>query len=232
MPTVEVSMKDLGKLVGKQMTRNELDEALMYVKGEIDGVENGILKIDIKDTNRPDLWSAEGIARELRARIGKEKGIPKYKLKKSKVVVKVEKSVEKVRPLIVASVIRNVKVTEDLLVQMIQLQEKVAMTFGRKRKEVAIGLYDLDKIKPPIFYRAYKPSELKFVPLEFEREMDLQEILETHPKGQEYGDLLKGKERYPIVIDSAKVVSSMPPIINSEHTGKGQRRGSSCSTNN
>jgi len=220
MPTVEVSVKDLEKLVGVKMGRTELDEALMYVKGEIDGEENGVLKIDIKDTNRPDLWSAEGIARELRARLGKEKGIPKYKMKKSKVTVKVEKSVEKVRPLIVASIIRNVKVTDDLLVQMIQLQEKVAQTFGRKRKEVAIGLYDLDKIKPPVFYRAYKPREIKFVPLEFQNEMDLDEILELHPKGQEFGGLLKDHDRYPIVIDSADVVSSMPPIINSEHTGK------------
>ncbi len=46
------------------------------------------------------------------------------------------------------------------------------------------------------------------------------EILATHPKGKEFGHLLGGSEYYPIVIDSAGVVASMPPIINSETTGK------------
>ena len=220
MPTVEANKKDLEKLIGKKLSMSELKEAVLFAKGEVDAVEGNNVKIDVKDANRPDLWSAEGIARVIKSQLVKSTGIPKYKTKQSGVKVFVEKSVQKSRPFIACAVARNVKVTDDFLVQIIQLQEKVSESFGRKRRECAIGLYDLDKLKPPIYYRGYKPKSLEFVPLEFKSRMRLDEILETHPKGIAYKHLLKGMERYPIVIDSADVVASMPPIINSETTGK------------
>jgi phenylalanyl-tRNA synthetase beta chain len=58
------------------------------------------------------------------------------------------------------------------------------------------------------------------VPLEFEEEMTPKEILEKHPKGKEFGHLLGGCKEYPIFIDSADEVLSIPPIINSNYTGK------------
>ena len=84
MPTIEASKKDLEKLIGKKFTDNQLEDALMYVKGEVDGKDGDAIKIDVKETNRPDLWSSEGIAREIKARIGKDKGIKKYKTTKGK----------------------------------------------------------------------------------------------------------------------------------------------------
>ncbi|MBU0662171.1 MAG: phenylalanine--tRNA ligase subunit beta [Candidatus Diapherotrites archaeon] len=220
MPTIDAGLKDLQMLTGKKLSKAQFEDALLYAKSELDGAEGDALKIDVKDTNRPDLWSAEGIARELRARLGKEKGLPKIKIVRGKTKLIVEQSVKGVRPIIAACVARNVKVNENFLVQMIQLQEKVSETFGRRRAEVAIGLYDFDKMKPPVYYRAYKPRDFKFVPLEFKNALDLDEVLELHPKGQEYAHLLKGAKQYPIVIDSAGTVASMPPIINSEATGK------------
>lgn len=220
MPTVEASKKDLEKLCGMKFTKDKLETALLFAKGELDGVEGDTLKIDIKDANRPDLWSIEGISRVIRAGYGKSKGVPKWKLNKSNVNVFIEKSVSKSRPYITCAVVRNVKVTEDLLIQMIQLQEKVGESYGRRRAEVGIGLYDFDKLKPPIYYKGYKPKDLEFVPLEFKVPMKLDEILMEHPKGIKYGHLLSDKEKYPIVIDSENVVASMPPIINSETTGK------------
>ncbi|MFH1240334.1 MAG: phenylalanine--tRNA ligase subunit beta [Candidatus Diapherotrites archaeon] len=220
MPTVETSKKDLEKLCGMKFTKEKLETALLFAKGELDGIDGDTLKIDIKDANRPDLWSIEGIARVIKAGYGKSKGVPKWKMKNSGVDVFIEKSVSKSRPYITCAIVKNVRVTEDLLIQMIQLQEKVGDSYGRKRAEVGIGLYDFDKLKPPIYYRGYKPKDLEFVPLEFKVPMRLDEILMKHPKGIKYAHLLKGKENYPIVIDSANVVASMPPIINSETTGK------------
>ena len=221
MPTLDISLKDLNKLSKLNLSFAEVEErAILYVKGEIDGHDGDDLKVDCKETNRPDLWSTEGIARELRAKYGKEKGIPKYKVNVSKVVVNIESSVNKVRPYIAAAIVKDVKVDNDLIIQMIQLQEKVSMTFGRKRKEVAMGLYDLDKITPPIRYIGADPDKVKFKPLESEREMSLRQILARHPKGIEYGHLIKDSDKYPLVIDSKNVVASMPPIINSDITGK------------
>jgi phenylalanyl-tRNA synthetase beta chain len=218
MPKIDVSYSDLCELIGRRISFEELKQYIFFAKAEIEGKEGDVLKIDSKDTNRPDLWSVEGIARELRGRLG-EKGLPKYKIERSGLVVNVDQKVAKVRPLTVCAVAKNLNIDDIVLSQLIQLQEKVAGTFGRGRKEVAIGVYDLSKIKPPIKYTT-ATLEKHFVPLDFEEEMTIKEILEKHPKGKEFGHLLKGCKEVPMFIDSAGEVLSIPPIINSNFTGR------------
>ncbi|NQU98347.1 phenylalanine--tRNA ligase subunit beta [Candidatus Woesearchaeota archaeon] len=220
MPTIEISKKDFFNLIGKKLSNKELEEDLMLVKGELESVEGDVLKIEIADTNRPDLWSTEGIAREIRTKYKKSKGISFEKLKSSGLTVKVNKNLQKIRPMTVCAVIRNLKATPEVLSQLIQLQEKVCETFGNKRREAAIGVYDLHKIKGPIDYKAFKPNDIKFIPLEFTKKLNLNQILRMHPKGKEYAHLLEGCTKYPIFIDSAGEVLSMPPVINSDYTGK------------
>ena len=220
MPTIEVSKKDLENLVGKKFSQKELEDAMLYVKGEIDKPNGDAIVVDVKETNRPDLWSTEGIARELRARLGIEKGLTKYTVKNGTTTCTIEKSVEKVRPFIACAVVKNVKVTKEFLRQIIQLQEKVGTTFGRKRKETGIGLYDFQKMTMPVFYKGYTDNEIEFTPLDSKVKMKPSEIIATHPKGKEFGHLLKDTKVYPIIIDSKKIVASMPPIINSEATGR------------
>jgi len=217
MPTIEVSYKDVCKMVGKDLSLDQLKEDVLFAKGEIDEVGE-TLKIDIKDTNRPELWSAEGIAREIRLRYKPK--FPEFNVKKSKLVVNVDKSVNDVRPYTACAVVKGLKIDENVLSQMIQLQEKVSQTFGRNRKDVAIGVYDMHKIKPPISYTTVKPDGIKFVPLEFKKEMTPKQILERHPKGKEFAHLLDGCKMYPMFIDAKKNVLSIPPIINSDYTGK------------
>ena len=50
--------------------------------------------------------------------------------------------------------------------------------------------------------------------------MTIKEILEKHPKGKEFGHLVEEMREIPIFIDSAGEVLSIPPIINSNFTGK------------
>lgn len=217
MPTVDVSLKDMKRLLGS-VNAKQLEDLVLYAKGEVEAVSGGIAKIDIKDTNRPDLWSAEGIAREIRLR--RRKGMPRIKYKKSGVTLTIEPSVKTVRPLCYACIVRNVRLTEDMLVQLIHLQEKMNATHGRQRRECGIGLYDFSALTPPLYYRGYKPHELSFAPLGFSESVPLDEILRIHPKGRDFAHLLEGQARYPIVIDSKGVVGAMPPIINSEDVGK------------
>ncbi|MFH1105739.1 MAG: hypothetical protein V1731_00835 [Candidatus Aenigmatarchaeota archaeon] len=219
MPTIEASHEDLCGLIGKKLGIEELKDAILYAKGEIDSADGDLLKIDIKDTNRPDLWSAEGIAREIKGRYSVG-GCPKYKIKESNVVVNVDKKNSSVRPYTVCAVAKNLKITADVLSQIIQLQEKIHTTFGRNRKEVAMGIYDLERIKPPIRFTTVKPEGIKFVPLDFEEKLTPKEILEKHPKGREFGHLLAGCREYPIFMDSDNEVLSIPPIINSNYSGK------------
>jgi len=220
MPTIDISKKDLENLVGRKIPDKELSsEAILFTKGEIELVEGDKLKVDIKDTNRPDLWSVEGIARELRGFYGKEKGIPKFKVRKSGVTATVDSALKSIRPRGAYAIAKNVKVTEEFLEQLIQMQEKICETFGRKRKEVAIGIFDFDKVSGNVRYYAASPST-EFVPLGFKSRMSLEEILREHLKGKEYGKLLEGVKKFPLLVDEKNEVLSMPPVINSEYSGK------------
>ncbi|NJE55178.1 phenylalanine--tRNA ligase subunit beta [Thermococcus sp. 21S9] len=223
MPKFDVSKWDLERLVGREFTVEEWEDLFLYAKCELDDVweENGEIyfKADSKDTNRPDLWSAEGIARQIRWALGFQRGLPKYEVEKSDVTVYVDEKLKDIRPYGVYAIVEGLELDEEALKQMINLQEKVALTFGRRRREVAIGIFDFDKVKPPIYYRAGEKTE-KFVPLGFEEELTLEEILEKHEKGKEYGHLIKDKPYYPLLVDSEGKVLSMPPIINSETTGR------------
>ncbi|ASJ03180.1 phenylalanine--tRNA ligase subunit beta [Thermococcus profundus] len=223
MPKFDVSKRDLEGLVGKEFSVEEWEDLFLYAKCELDDMweENGEIyfKADSKDTNRPDLWSAEGIARQIRFALGFQKGLPKYEVEKSDVVVYVDEKLKGIRPYGVYAIVEGLNIDEEALKQMINLQEKVALTFGRRRREVAIGIFDFDKVKPPVYYRAAEKTE-KFVPLGYDEEMTLEEILEKHEKGKEYGHLIKDKPFYPLLVDSEGKVLSMPPIINSEITGR------------
>lgn len=222
MPTITFSLTDLQKLVGKKFSVEELQDLLSCAKAEIDNYdkEKDEVTADFGDTNLPYLWSVEGVARLLKGILGKEKGLPKLKLNKSDYKVIVENSVTKIRPYIAAFVAKECKIDDYLLKQMIQLQEKLCENFGRRRKKIAIGVYRYSKIKFPVYYKAIYPNKVKFIPLEFKKEMDLKEILEEHPKGQEYAWILDGFDKYPILMDDSNNVLSFPPIINSNETGK------------
>jgi len=220
MPTIEISHRDLCGLVGRNIPLKKLkEEAILFAKGEVESEDGDVLKVEIKDTNRPDLWSTEGIAREIAGRYGKP-GLPEYHVGNSDIVVNVDRKVKGVRPYTVCAVVRNLTMDENTLSQLIQLQEKISTTFGRNRKEVAIGAYDLHRITPPIRFTTVTPTGIKFAPLEFNQKMTPKEILQKHPKGKEYGHLLKGLKEYPLFIDASDEVLSMPPIINSDWTGK------------
>src|SRR3989344_489018 len=169
--------------------------------------------------NRPDLLSMQGFIRAIKAFEGKETGIKKYKINPSKYVVEVSKSVKEIRPHTACAVIKDLKFSDESLKEIISLQERLHATIGRKRKKCAIGIYPLDKISFPIKYEAREPENIKFTPLGYEKEMNAHQILQKHPAGKEYSDLLNKMPRYPIFIDSHKKILSMPPIINSAETG-------------
>ena len=79
------------------------------------------------------------------------------------------------RPFTACAVVKNLKLNDERIKQIIQLQEKLHITFGRNRKKIAIGIYPLEKIKFPIKYLALKPEKIKFIPLDENKEMDANE---------------------------------------------------------
>lgn len=214
MVSLEISKKDLLKLIGKKLSNEQLEEVLFLIKVEVEFSDD---KLDCElDPDRPDMFSVEGIARSVKGFLGIETGLPNYRVKKSKVSLKAEK-VES-RPFIVCAIIENVKLSDELVKSLMQVQEKLHMTTGRNRKKVAIGVHDLDKVKPPFLYKEVLPEEIRFIPLDMSEKMNLKEILRKHPKGKDYAFCLENYKKYPVILDKEDEVLSFPPIINGELT--------------
>lgn len=172
--------------------------------------------------NRPDLLSYQGFKRSFLAFLGKHKGLKKYQINKPEkdYIVKIDSSVKNVWPYACCAIVKGLKFDDDKIKEIIDIQEKLTFTLGRKRSKLGLGIYPLDKIKLPIQYKALEPDKIKFVPLESDREMSGLQILQRHPTGREYAHLLAGKQKFPIFIDAEEKILSMPPIINSHLTGK------------
>lgn len=217
MPTITFDYIDLTRLIGRKIPIDRLHHALPLIKCEVKSLENNIFTVEV-NTDRPDMFSTEGIARTLKGYFGIEKGYPNYALKRSKIRVKAKREIGGIRPRIACGVIRNVKLTDQSIEQIMQLQEKLHDTLGRGRSKASIGVYDLDKVKAPIIYTACKPEEINFIPLEESKSMNGNEILNNTQKGRDYRRLIEGLPRYPLLTDSEGLVLSMPPIINSEDT--------------
>ena len=214
MPTIKVKRDDLFRLVGREFGREELADILFMLKSELEewGEE---LEISVDDSERPDLWSAEGLARAIRIHLGLQ-DFPEYEGRGAGYEV-INEGVP-YRPYIAAAVVKNVQLGEEGLEQLIQLQEKIMLSYGRNRKRIAIGTSDASKIAFPITYRLAHKEEYSFVPLHHGEEMTLGEVLERTEKGREYGHLVE--EKVPVLVDAKGRVVTFPPIINSDDLGK------------
>ncbi|MBR4121001.1 MAG: phenylalanine--tRNA ligase subunit beta, partial [Spirochaetales bacterium] len=227
MPKFETKEKFLFSLLGREYTDDELEQVFPRAKAELDehDKENGVFKIELNDTNRPDLWSAMGLARLLKNY--EDPQIKQYDFFSSKCFTADNKGRElhvgnrakEVREFSCGFVAKGKTVDEDILLTLIQSQEKLCFNFGRKRKTIAMGIYRNDLITYPIHYDGADPDKTHFVPLHMEEDLSLREILEKHPKGQEYGYIIKDKPVYPYLYDDAGQTLSMPPIINSAFVG-------------
>mgnify|MGYP001567230624 CR=1 FL=1 len=162
MPTINFSLKDFQELLGKKVNENELIELMEYCKGEVESINKDEVTLSLGDTNLPYLWSIEGIIRLLKGVIGKEKGIAEIKINKTSNKIIVDKNIKEIRPFITGFIVKNCKLDEYLLKQLIQTQEILSENYGKKRKKVSIGIYSYDKIKFPIYYKAVNPKSIKF----------------------------------------------------------------------
>ena len=224
MPTISINLKDFSQLLGQgPVTAERLEGWLSLVKGELKDhdSETDELRIELQDSNRPDLWSCEGIARQIRIKLaGKASAYPCFKPKRPTKRLLVTPGLEEVRPYVAACAAVGYQVTGEGLTQLIQVQEKLADIFGRKRRTVSIGLYRLSGIAFPVTYALVKPDEARFTPLGFDEPLSLREILSVHPKGIEYGPILAGHDRVPLLRDDEGRILSPPPVINSREIGE------------
>lgn len=126
----------------------------------------------------------------------------------------------------------------------IALQDKLHQNLARQRTLVSIGTHDLDTIKGPFTYDALPPKDIKFVPLNQTKEMDGNELMafyevceliaqgfvhtsqiansdryiQKHQQLSKYLHIIRDSPVYPVIFDSQRIVCSLPPIINGDHS--------------
>lgn len=217
MATIEINKKEFEELLGQEISDEKLKEEASFLGAHWNPVEGKKWQVETYP-NRPDLLSVEGLARAYRGFFDIEEGREEYEVQKGSIEVEVDSSVEEVRPYIGGAVVRGLELNERMINGLIQLQEKMHETLGRRRDKLAIGLHDLDQVEPPFTYRAVEPEKVSFTPLEYDKEMQLGKILDEHEKGQKYSWIIEDEDRYPIIEDSDHNVLSFPPIINNQLT--------------
>ena len=232
MPKIECNEKLFFEAIGKKYTYDALEDVLPCAKAELDEKpdmsqpENErVVKIELNDTNRPDLWSTNGVARQIKLHEG-GKTVDYMKLMSNfgnsdyeGRVVNVDPSIKDVRPYMVAFMITGKPIDDPMLKDIIQTQEKLAWNFGRKRKSISMGVYRVDQVKFPVSYKGVDPDKTSFVPLQCEEKMTCRQILTDHPKGKEFGWILQDAKVFPLLVDAKDEVLSMAPIINSATLG-------------
>jgi len=136
-------------------------------------------------------------------------------------VLKIDPSTAQIRPYAVAAVLRNVTFTQASYNSFIDLQDKLHQNICRKRTLVAIGTHDLDTLQGPFSYEALAPEQIKFKPLNQTKEMtgsQLMEFYATHAQLKQYLPIIRDSPVYPVIYDANRVVLSLPPIINGDHS--------------
>ncbi len=218
MPTITASKKELLKLIGKPLSEDVLKDRISMLGTDLEHIEGDEVKVEIFP-NRPDLLSTQGLGRALASFIGAKPGLKEYKVKSSGKKVIVDKNVT-MRPFTACAIVKGLNLNNQNIVDLMQLQEKLATTHGRNRKKSAYGIYPLDSINFPVQYVAKDPRNIKFKPLGFAEEVWAKDIPEIHPKGKAYADLTIDWTQYPFFIDAKNNVMCMLPFTNSEDTGK------------
>lgn len=244
MPTITINRASLISALGKEYTDDEfadlcfdygleLDEVTsekaMFTKeqGFTEASENLsdeiVYKIDIP-ANRYDLLCLEGLARGLLVFLQKIEA-PIYTRVEAadgqgqKLIIKPETG--QVRPHCVAAVLRNITFDKERYNSFIDLQEKLHQNICRKRTLVAIGTHDLDTVEGPFSYEALPPSEIEFKPLNQTKTytaVELMDLYATDSHLRHYLHIIKDEPLYPVIYDNNRVVLSMPPIINGDHS--------------
>jgi phenylalanyl-tRNA synthetase beta chain len=226
MPTVDIDPDELRELTGREeKSDEELQEDLFALGLEFEGwTEDDEFELEFAP-DRLDRLSVEGIARSMRYQYGDSRGVHIPSTNAADWTIEVDESVPGERPYVTGAVIRGVDLDEQSLNSLIQLQEKLHATMGRKRAKGAIGIHDLTMLKgaaategnPTIRYVGVDPDGDRFVPLDSNAELTLAEVLDEHQTGREYADLVNEYDRYPAIYDDIGLFS-FPPVINGRRT--------------
>ncbi len=245
MPHITFPLADLRALArAPDLDLDRLDALAPLVKGELKRRHSSEaeVKVELQDTNRPDTWCVEGLARQLRTRAaGGAAPYPCFEAPPAG-AIEVDASVQGVRPYVAGFLASGWAVDEAGLQAFIAVQETLSTHYGRRRKAVAIGIYDGARLALPVRYEAVGLDDAArgFVPLRpagdpaqvkdgagrpipagrWAERWTPRQVLEDHPTGREHRAALGDAQVAPLLTDAAGEVLSFPPILNSDGLGR------------
>ena len=147
MPVVDVDPDELRYLTGHdEKSDEELKSDLFDLGLEFEGwTDDDAFQLEFAP-DRLDRLSVEGVARSLRYHYGDDRGVDVPNTNSAEWTIEVEGQPEG-RPYVTGAVVRGLDLGDGALESLIQLQEKLHATMGRKRAKGAIGVHDLTMLK-------------------------------------------------------------------------------------
>lgn len=214
MPVITLYYDDLEELSG--LDKNTVIKRIPMMGCDIERIEDDHVDIEFFP-NRPDLYSTEGVARAIKGFLDIETGLREFNVRPSGIQISMDNEIKNIRPYLACAVVRGMRFNSRSIESLMALQESLHWAVGRNRKKVSIGVHDMRNITPPFKYIAQNP-DFKFTPLDFKEPLSMRSILEKHPKGIKFANILTNYKKFPLILDANDTVLSFPPIINGELT--------------
>lgn len=209
MVTIRISRERLEKLYGNDST--DIIRTFSGVIGYTVESENDI-SVEL-NPDRLDLASYPTLIDAANHFYGRNRNMefffPRSVLKKEYLMY-TDSEAQHVRPFIYIFTAMGPSIGENLDL-LIEYQERIHDSVGKNRVLASIGIHDLDRIEPPFRYRTVS-GDFKMTAYDGFRGT-VNDLILKHPKGMEYGGLVKG-EKFPAIFDSEDRLLSLPPIVN------------------
>ena len=137
MPVINIELEDLNRMLKSPISSDDFSRIIPEIGADLDEIEENEAVIEFFP-DRPDLLSAEGVARAVRAFTEQELGLVVYETKPASTHMVVSPEVIQIRPFVLGGIVRGVELDNTAIKSLMELQEKLHVTLGRKRKKVSI----------------------------------------------------------------------------------------------
>jgi phenylalanyl-tRNA synthetase beta chain len=216
MPDATFDKAYLMSLIGKNISQKEFGEHIAKLGIELKHDYEHEISFEITP-NRLDLIDPVGFARTFNNFMHKSKKFL-YTIAGASwpVSVKVGHNVLKTRPFIAIFTVTELNFNETSLKHMLLFVDKLCDVYGRQRRKVAVGIYDLRSIKGKnLIYDA--SSDEEFIPLGNTTKMKFSMIIAETEKGIKYASAIKRRYAFPTLKDDYGTVALIP-ITNADRT--------------
>ncbi len=225
MARSNLSLTRLFALLGRELTETELRERLFRTKVEVDAYQGTEVTVEVM-ADRLDLLDEGGLAWELQGARGEATGLPVAELQPPlpQVEARVNASVDPLRSELAMAVVvapeGSAGLDAGLLEEVVRYQELLHASLGRGRQSASLGLYPLDRLRPPFHYAMEPMGQVRFVPLGGTGELGAEEFYRTHPMAAKYGALGHRETSCLTLRDDDRTVLSLPPVLNAAGAGE------------